>query len=941
MTITILEIVIGLALIYAVLAILVMQLQETVAGTLLKRRAGNLRVLVCTVLAGDQALTDRILNNPLVGALFKEKTASKGFVRTSGPSAIPPDLFARALLMELNGGTHPAAEFNAPAAFIATREPALVLRGKPVVPPPPFAATWAAVAALLPGNLADWAAFEGAIAQWFQDAGDRSNGWFKRETQLWSLVIACLLVAILDIDTFNIADALASEPQVRSAFGDIGVLVDAQRTGASESHAADASPSDHPELLVGTALAVAVQKLGRALEDSDVKGFRVRQQLPFGCKLFLPGLPAISPGVPRGGDPSSSSDWQYLLPNIATRLSSIGIVEGRFAMPASPRSSNDAGGDERTDDLFVLQSARACIAAISAPVNQATTVAGSADAKTLLVEGRDALAEATKGIDTMIARARPTQLLSRKFLVAPEDFKACAEGAAGARSAFDACIATSLAQQLPLPFGWFGGNRLRQFCVVHSGAPDSRHARTSIEANQARGGICASYFEGDDRLRLPALWLDPRAGAGVTASVGWLFSILMISLGAPFWFDVLGRVVKLRVAAQARETAPDKDGGSSAQARGAASLSPQPSSGAPFAPALNVFEQQLLPADIVRLQQALHVTATGNWDGATRTAIRQYGIDHGLPSTDAMTFVLFGQIVGRSPVQSPFVPPPGSRPQLRQPHEMVQPMAKTLMAELDFPQRIPPTETKFSDNLRALAVLHRFKVDSAMPERSRAVFDIVQAAPTSLNEVDEKLLADILSFSGAPIRQRENAPWLDWAIGELGVVEVGATTRAASNPRVCEFLDAAKPQGGDGGDATAWCGAFIAWVLKQYAVAPLPASATRGGPQPVPTAASQATIAARLAALTTPLLAHGWSGWGAGPKGGVTKAAALALAAVGDIVLFDPAVGSSSSGHVGFVFDVDVANGYVWSLGGNQDSGTRVCLSRFTSQEVAAVLSVT
>ena len=34
--------------------------------------------------------------------------------------------------------------------------------------------------------------------------------------------------------------------------------------------------------------------------------------------------------------------------------------------------------------------------------------------------------------------------------------------------------------------------------------------------------------------------------------VGWLFTIAAVSLGAPFWFDLLGKVARLRAAGRSR-----------------------------------------------------------------------------------------------------------------------------------------------------------------------------------------------------------------------------------------------------------------------------------------------------------------------------------------------------------------------------------------------------
>jgi hypothetical protein len=47
-------------------------------------------------------------------------------------------------------------------------------------------------------------------------------------------------------------------------------------------------------------------------------------------------------------------------------------------------------------------------------------------------------------------------------------------------------------------------------------------------------------------------------GAAVRHSIGWLVTIFAISLGAPFWFDLLNRIMNLRSAGKVPDPAPSK-----------------------------------------------------------------------------------------------------------------------------------------------------------------------------------------------------------------------------------------------------------------------------------------------------------------------------------------------------------------------------------------------
>jgi hypothetical protein len=52
------------------------------------------------------------------------------------------------------------------------------------------------------------------IADWFDNAMDRVSGAYKRKTQLWSLIIALILVVLLNVDTVKIAQALWDQPML-------------------------------------------------------------------------------------------------------------------------------------------------------------------------------------------------------------------------------------------------------------------------------------------------------------------------------------------------------------------------------------------------------------------------------------------------------------------------------------------------------------------------------------------------------------------------------------------------------------------------------------------------------------------------------------------------------------------------------------------------------
>ena len=232
------------------------------------------------------------------------------------------------------------------------------------------------------------------------------------------------------------------------------------------------------------------------------------------------------------------------------------------------------------------------------------------------------------------------------------------------------------------------------------------------------------------------------------------------------------------------------------------------------------------------------------------------------------------------------------------------------------------TVMTFSDEMRAMAVLYRF-AKGGNSTSAAPIFQMVLDNPQPLDQIDDKLLNDILgSGSAAAFSRTAAAPWLDIALGELGQVESNGSSRATSNPRVCEYLDAVDPKQGDQGDTTPWCAAFVTWVL-QHPHALAGATAT--------TTSTNADFKANKAGLLVPVkdqaAAKSWLKWQRPDVGGVAAAPIAAggnpAPLPGDVVVISP---EANKFHTGFVFEVNTTTKEFWLLGGNQHGGTRVSL---------------
>lgn len=145
-------------------------------------------------------------------------------------------------------------------------------------------------------------------------------------------------------------------------------------------------------------------------------------------------------------------------------------------------------------------------------------------------------------------------------------------------------------------------------------------------------------------------------------------------------------------------------------------------------------------------------------------------------------------------------------------------------------------------------------------------------------------------------------PWMPVAFAELGVREIAGP---GDNPRIKEYLRATNigtPLNEN--DETAWCSAFVCWVLEPTIGAP------RFGARSTRSAA-----------------ARSWATWG------VDRTPDLPLAPYGAIAVLSR--GAPPAAHVGFVVDVAPPLGRIWLFGGNQ--GDAVSIAAFPIDRLIAL----
>jgi hypothetical protein len=201
--------------------------------------------------------------------------------------------------------------------------------------------------------------------------------------------------------------------------------------------------------------------------------------------------------------------------------------------------------------------------------------------------------------------------------------------------------------------------------AAKSGTPKERAAK-AVEELEALG---ASKLP----IGWPTPWLgnwgaigiDERAIGLLGSLLGWFITALAVSLGAPYWYELLLKMLPFArnsgvrpptAEDKAREAAVDKPR-NSAPVQGAVTQPPakaQPAPPMPFQNALNAYEASLTQDDVHDIQQELGLAGeavTGNLDQRTREAISRAQTARGLTANGELNSALVGELLRKRRTQ--------------------------------------------------------------------------------------------------------------------------------------------------------------------------------------------------------------------------------------------------------------------------------------------------
>ncbi len=190
----ILDVAIGLSFFYLLLGLICTTLNEMIAGAR-RTRAKFLDKGISRLLGADPELKKKLYEHPLIRSMAPSD-------KDICPSYIPADKFASALLDVISGHDKPLTDIKAVQDGVKTlANPTLQT----------------ALNALIAHAGDDGGELHRRVESWFNDGMDRVSGWYKKNAQLNSIILAAIVTLVMNADTVFVAHTLWTNPVVRGA----------------------------------------------------------------------------------------------------------------------------------------------------------------------------------------------------------------------------------------------------------------------------------------------------------------------------------------------------------------------------------------------------------------------------------------------------------------------------------------------------------------------------------------------------------------------------------------------------------------------------------------------------------------------------------------------------------------------------------------------------
>jgi hypothetical protein len=607
----IIDVAIGLVLVFALTSLLVTTLVEALS-TRYSMRGTFLKRAIESFLGDDESFTTALLKHPLLVSLApgtKDNDDRK-------PSYIGADMIVTSLLSYLTQNYVGSVRPSSPAELIAA-----VKAGTPPAGVTPANEDFRnGLASLLHGVENDWPGYEKRLQAWYDSVAQRSTGWYKRWANIRVLIIGFLIAAVGNIDPIVIGPRLWNDASLREAVVAAGQEASkryGERTSPSMSSTSVSNASSTPAPAPAGADTSASPRVGSLIQVPLPRRVAETEAVAGNYSLLERSLlDAFDAANATKRNPQD---------NMASRMQTLKILKDL------PHQLNDTrmSDDDTVDFVNKLASSKVTVDSALAKLKSLIPDDTPTDTNFRLARTyRDQLEAAIAKERTALAKKKAIQRRQRDCS-AIED-----------QDAKQLCMRMSDLTQLHdagLPIGW---SPPAWPDIVHFDS-DAKCLEDAAQAGDKDATKC------DHRWNL--------GNVGI-AIIGWAITAVAAMLGAPFWFDLLGRLIKLRGAGTRIDPDPAKRGDGSDQKISTlnTSATPAPSAAAqrePMSDALNDQERSLSQSEIERIQRMLQefgAAVTGTFDSVTRNAIKQWQQARKADVTGELTRSQIDELLGLS-----------------------------------------------------------------------------------------------------------------------------------------------------------------------------------------------------------------------------------------------------------------------------------------------------
>jgi hypothetical protein len=200
---TTLDVIIGLLFVYLLLALICTTVNEWVAGWM-GLRSKNLESSIAQLLDSQAGGADDAKDVSWFLQQFYKHPLITGMLRPgdqSHPSYLPSRTFAAAVMDVVTPKVHGTLTFTDLENGVAELPDGDVRK---------------ALMALLQNARGDLGSAQKNIENWFDDTMDRASGWYKRKTQLLTIVLAFVITILANADTVKIVRTLQQSSTARA-----------------------------------------------------------------------------------------------------------------------------------------------------------------------------------------------------------------------------------------------------------------------------------------------------------------------------------------------------------------------------------------------------------------------------------------------------------------------------------------------------------------------------------------------------------------------------------------------------------------------------------------------------------------------------------------------------------------------------------------------------